>query len=56
MEAGYIHFVDWSLIKLSEFYISHIAMWSFGSRVIYQEKGYALMAISRNINQQIDDQ
>ena len=39
---GYIHFVDWSVIKLSEFYIWRTALWTLGSRVIYQERASQL--------------
>ena len=45
---GWIHFVDWSVIKLSEFHIWHSALWPLCSRVIYQEMVYALMTTPSN--------
>ena len=45
---GWIHFVDWSVIKLSEFHIWRSALWPLCSRVIYQEMVYALMTTPSN--------
>ena len=39
IHTGYIHFVNWSLIVLSEFYILRAAVWTFGNHVTYQREG-----------------
>ena len=39
IHTSYIHFVNWSLIVLSEFYIVCAAVWTFGNHVTYQREG-----------------
>jgi len=37
--TSYIHFVNWSLIVLSEFYVLSAAVWNIGNHVTYQREG-----------------
>ena len=39
IHTSYIHFVNWSLIVLSELYIVRAAVSTFGNHVTYQREG-----------------
>ena len=46
--TSYIHFVNWSLIVLSEFYIVHASVWTIGGRGTYQREGVCPIDHSSN--------